>query len=521
MPKRDAYRWIHLGALALVAIGLPWSNFLMSLGQLVLAGNFIVQGLVRHDLWRRSGRAFRSPALLVFVSFYLLQVIGLLWTTDQGWGFDLCRILAPVVVFAVILAASDPLEEEVLRGLLLLCAASTIASTFTCLALRPTDPLRDDFRSLSNFISHIRLALLLCMSAFVLVAYFPRKPWPRALHATAVLWCVLFLDLLESLQGITILLLVGTGWSWCVTRRMTTRARWSVRGALAIAILSCAAVLVHWVRDFHRMEPLGALDEKSAGGEVYFHDLKRPGHENGHAVWVNVAYHELKRGWMRRSSVPFDGTDAKGHRLRYTLVRYMASLGLRKDSIGMRMLSDVDVLRIEQGIPSVMRGSRGPLRDRVEEILFELDDYQSTGNPSGYSMAMRLEFWKTGWAIARREWLHGVGTGDTQHAFDEEYERRRSLLQEHWRLRAHNEYLTLWISFGVFGLFGALFCWVWPAWKNGAFRRPLFVAWALTFAISCLTDDTIETQAGATFFAFFYCLFVFGVSKTKSDTGDY
>ena len=515
MRSRDTFRWIHLGALALVAVGLPWSNFLMSFGQLLLAGNFFAEGIVRRDLGARLKRAFSSPAVLIFLSFYVLHLLGLLWTEDLQWGLDLCRILAPVVVFAIILAASDPVDEEDLRAILLLGAASTIASTLACLVLRPGGVALSDFRSLSVFISHIRLALLLCMSVFVLVAYWPRTLVWRIVQGTAIIWAVFFLDQLESLQGLAILLIVTSWATWRLTRAWAQRARWLTRSTLCLTVLAAGGTIAWWVHDFHRVEVVDfdKLDVRSAGGERYYHDRQRPGHENGHAVWINVAYLELKRGWAARSDIPLDSADRKGHRLRYTLVRYMASMGLRKDSVGVQALSEEDVRRVENGVTSVTRGRRGAIRDRVEEILFELDDYASTGNPSGYSIAMRLEFWKTGWAIAQREWLHGIGTGDTQHAFDVEYEKRQSLLQPRWRLRAHNEYLTLWISFGAFGLLCALFSWAWPAWKNGALHRPLFVAWAITFAISCLTDDTIETQAGATFFAFFYCLFVFGTRR--------
>jgi O-antigen ligase len=122
---------------------------------------------------------------------------------------------------------------------------------------------------------------------------------------------------------------------------------------------------------------------------------------------------------------------------------------------------------------------------------------------------MRLEFLKAGWAIAGRHWLLGVGTGDTKEAFASQYERMSSALSKEWRHRAHNEYLTLWISFGVPGLLWSLFSWWWPAKRLGAWGHAHFIAWALIFGISCLTDDTIETQAGATFFGLYYALLVF------------
>jgi len=73
----------------------------------------------------------------------------------------------------------------------------------------------------------------------------------------------------------------------------------------------------------------------------------------------------------------------------------------------------------------------------------------------------------------------------------------------------------LWISFGVLGLCFALYTWWYPAWRLGACKRPLFLAWAIIFGISCLTDDTIETQVGATFFALYYTLLVFAAPTVK------
>ena len=71
------------------------------------------------------------------------------------------------------------------------------------------------------------------------------------------------------------------------------------------------------------------------------------------------------------------------------------------------------------------------------------------------------------------------------------------------------------MTFGVFGLVWCLFAWWWPAYTLGAWRDPLFIAWAVVFGISCLTDDTVETQAGATFFGLYYALLVFGRSVQR------
>ena len=507
----DRFRQVHVGALALVAIMLPWSEFLLSNAQFLLIGNWLVEGVVRKDLAGRFKRGFSHPGGLVFLSFFSLHAIGLLWTEDLDWGLDLCRILLPVLAFTPILVSTAPLSKREMQGILLIGAWSTLASTGGCLALEHEVIGHGGYRELSVFISHIRLALLLCLSIVVFVLTWGRTWWSRIAHGLAIGWCVFFLDRLGSLPAFVILaFLCGYGvWRWTAGR--SSAARWAIRSLLVLVPITAGAYVRWCVHEFFREDgtDLARLDERSAGGERYYHDLERPLRENGHYVWINVADGELQRAWERRSRRPYLHMDAKGQPLRHTLIRYLASKGLRKDSVGALSLTDEDLARIENGVPSVVVGRRDPLRARIDQVLYEWDHYRSKGDASGHSVAMRYEFLLTGWSIAKEHLLIGVGTGDTRPAFAAEYERRHTTLGGLWRRRAHNEYLTLLITFGIPGLLWSLFSWVCPAWRTGAFRRPLFVSWAIIFAISCLSEDTIETQMGATFFAFFYTLLVF------------
>ena len=507
----DRFRQVHVGALALAAIMLPWSEYLLSNAQFLLVGNWLVEGIVRKDLAGRFKRAFTHPAGLVFLSFFTLHAFGLLWTEDMAWGLDLCRILLPVLAFTPVLVSTPPLHARELRTVLLLGAWSTVASTLVCLALKHEVIGQGGYRELSYFISHIRLALLLCFSVAVFAMVRGRNLWIRVAQGLAIGWCVFFLDRLSSLPGLVMLALMATYgiWRWSATRAGSMR--WAVRSAVILMPLAAGAYAQWCVREFFREDDtdLSHLDERSAGGEQYYHDRAQPLRENGHYVWINVADGELQRAWRRRSERPYLHVDAKGQPLRHTLIRYMASMGLRKDSIGALSLTEEDVRRVESGVASVVVGRRDPIRARIDQLLYEWENYRAKGDASGHSVAMRYEFLRAGLAIAEENLLFGVGTGDTRPAFAAEYDRQQSTLDGIWRRRAHNEYLTLLISFGVIGLLWSLFSWIWPAVRMGAFRRPLFVCWAIIFAVSCLSEDTIETQMGATFFAFFYTLLVF------------
>ncbi|MBK7555778.1 MAG: O-antigen ligase family protein [Flavobacteriales bacterium] len=508
---RDAFRWAYLFGLSVIAIGMPWGEFLMSLGHFIVLIAWLWEGVARKSFGARSASAFRDPAVLVFLAFPTLHLVGLLWTSDLVWGLDLCRILLPAMVLPVIMASSAALSRIELRTILLLFACSVLLSSITCFLL--ADDLLD-YRALSHFISHIRLALMVCMAVFVVAYYWPVQLSMRVLHCIAIAWYVAFINLLGSIAGIFIVSSVAAWalWHWSSLRKGAARI---VLRSLLIAIPLLVVVLLgSSVRDALRVDAIERtpLPYRSAGGEAYKHDTTDMQLENGRYVWRNIAWAEVHRGWQRLSKQSLDTVHEHGHVLYGTLFRYMTSKGLTKDSVGLAALTPEDLDRVHSGVPSINSGLQYRIGERVHELVFELQRYDNTGDPSGYSLAMRLEFWKAAIRIAKDHWLAGVGTGDTQLAFNEEYERMHSKLAPRWHHRAHNQYLTWLVSFGVFGFAVCLCAWVYPARKRKAFTHVLFVAWAFAFIVSCLSEDTLETQAGITFAAFFYCLFVFGAT---------
>ncbi len=516
---RDVFRTVHVAALVLCAIALPWSKALLSMAQLLLVANWLVEGALRGDLKGRFGRAFTTAPQLVFLSFFALHLVGLLWTDDTAWGMGLVRILAPVLVFGVVLGSSPRLLADELRMILLLGAWSVAVSTVACLIAR--HGLTGDYRSLSVFISHIRLTLLLCLAVFVFLWDRGGPGWLRVAGYFAAAWSIFFIDRLGSIQGYFILAVIAVVffWRWVGSQGMVVRL--GMRSLIVVVPLALVAIGWVEVRQRYRL-PDGASiprHERTVGGEYYQHDFHNPQQENGHHVWVYVAMDELERGWARRSDRSFDDRDDKGHFVWSTLVRYMASKGLRKDSVGLMTLTDADIRAVERGVPNAHPDRWGGALARFDEVVFELQQYHAMGAADGHSVAMRLEYLKTGYTIAKAHWLYGVGTGDTEQEFQRAYERSGTRLSPQWRHRAHDQYLTWWISFGMVGLLWCLFAIVWPAHALGVWRRPLFIAWAIIFGISCLTDDTVETQVGATFFALYYTLFVFAAPRVNGPGG--
>ncbi|MFN3875014.1 MAG: hypothetical protein ACK4L7_03755, partial [Flavobacteriales bacterium] len=228
---RPPFRAIHVAALALCAALLPWSTALLSMAQMLLAANWIAAGAAQGDGRLRWRRAFIAPEPLVFISFLGIHAIGLAWTDDLGWGLSLCRILLPVLVFGAVLAGSDRLSERELRLVLLLGAWSVVASGLAGLLLAGE---QGDYRGLSRFISHIRLALLLAMAIAILFWYWPRAAWQRLAHAAGAGLAGYLIMRLGSIQGAAIVGLFASYAVWHSARAWRPAVRWALRAALLV-----------------------------------------------------------------------------------------------------------------------------------------------------------------------------------------------------------------------------------------------------------------------------------------------
>jgi hypothetical protein len=274
-----------------------------------------------------------------------------------------------------------------------------------------------------------------------------------------------------------------------------------------VLTVSVAFVAVSYHRYFS-VEPMnwGELEKTTPRGEPYDHHPNFPFIENGHYVMTYVAWGELYETWYDRSIMHPDSLDGRGHILKGTLIRYLASKELRKDADGVRALTTEDIRAIESGVTTCTENSEKGLQKRLNRILFEWSNYRAGGDPDGHSVMQRWEFWKTAASIIKHNVWLGVGTGDVKNAFQQAYTENNSPLDEKYRLRAHNQYLTMWVTYGIVGFI--LFCLIICSpiiRKNG--RDSFTVMIVILVTMSFLTEDTLESQAGVMFMAYFYMLF--------------
>jgi putative Ca2+/H+ antiporter (TMEM165/GDT1 family) len=82
-------------------------------------------------------------------------------------------------------------------------------------------------------------------------------------------------------------------------------------------------------------------------------------------------------------------------------------------------------------------------------------------------------------------------------------------LQQQYQHRAHNQWLTILLTFGILGMLLFMLVVFYPLFYKRKYLDYFYIVFFIAFALSLLTEDTLETQAGVTFYALFNCLFLF------------
>jgi hypothetical protein len=507
--------YIYFTGLLLLVAALPLSLFVISISQFVLAAAFLMEGDVRVKL----KKFLSNKTALLFTGIWLLHLIGLAWTENFDEGLKDLRIKLPLLLIPLFVAGSKPLTAKQFRWLLLIFVSAVFCASLISMAVLVGIIERDirDIRDIFIFnISHIRFALFVCLSIFILfrLAFQERKnvrPVFKILSVLLAVWLFLFLIIVESVTGILIFSTTGILLLLYYVFKSSNLALRIILG-VSILVLPLAAILVlqKFVADYYQTHPYPInTSDKTALGNEYGFNLEDPQYENGYPIWVYICDKELSDTWNQVSTIPYDSLDERKQPLRHTLIRFLASKGLRKDADGVKKLSQKEIRSIERGIANVNYQEISSLKARFMQIVWEFDQSIRGANPSGHSVTQRFEFWKAAVGISAKNFFIGVGTGDMPAAYHVQYDLMKSSLDENHRLRAHNQYLAILVAFGILGLIYFISAFFFPLLYFKRNVGYLFFVFFIIIALSMLTEDTMETQVGATFTALFYFVFLF------------
>lgn len=504
-----------------MVVGLPFSMLLMSLSQFFIGGNWIIEGDYTNK-WKR----FRSnKAAILLTSLFLIYLPTVIWSSNVDESLKMLRINLPLLIFPFVMGSSNPLPASWYYGLIRIFILAVFLAALTCSIVgvpQWIDGSLTDIRHISLFISHIRFALLIVFAIFlsgwiVLYKPFQIKQTERIVYLFAIAGLLVFMVVLQSLNGFAVMFLVGIGWLFVeVKQKLKPLYTKVIACALLAAFLLAAGFLLKTWNDYFTPARIFStkLAETTKAGNPYTHNLELI--ENGSYIHAFVCEAELRSEWPKFSKIPLDGFDLKGHPILQTLIRYLNSKDLTKDSVGIHSLSGEDFQHIEKGMANYKYAGLWGLRMRFYQLMYEYAFYQTgSKNASGHTLLMKLEFWKAGVNIAcNNPWL-GVGIGDVPDAFKSYYTKTNSWLSKDWRLTCHNQY----VYFAVAGGFIMLLAYLWiftrvlkMMWKRTILPFKLFIG---IISVAMLTEDMLTTQAGVSLVAFFFSFFVLGNFKIE------
>jgi len=466
----NIHQRLHFFVLALFIVGVVCSKFLMSMGLLLGVLNLILEANFS-AYWQR----LKDNKLILFIlGFYVLHLLGFLWTSNVDYGLDDLRKKTSLLLIPIIVGSHPilgPKRWQRLIGYFLLTLVITAVINLIAFHFFPEKLHLIDIRDMSLFGSHIRYGILIGIGlAFCLERIYTQRKHRNAYVLAAVFFLVytFYSQVLSGIISVAIVLMILLTFLLYIKR-------------------------LYWVLILSYVSVLGSVI-----GLFYY--LSFP---VNYPVPCSERYDEMETAWNKRSTLNYDSLDQRKQPVRSTLERYLSSKALCATASGVNQLSKEDIRFIERGYADVHE-TYGGIQARLLDIRYQI---HHASNPSGHSILERIEYWKNAWAIIENHWIIGVGTGDVDDAMQEMYDVRHSPLTAERRLRAHNSYLTYYLTFGILGFLFFVFFQLKFIVQQFKWQQSVGFIFGIIALVTFLFEDTLESQMGITLFAFFYAVF--------------
>ncbi|MCD4791945.1 MAG: O-antigen ligase family protein [Bacteroidales bacterium] len=517
---KEYYYIFYIATLCISVAVMPHSRGLLSSSQIGLTGLWLLEA----NFKQKFKTLKNNKSILIFSSIFLIHLIGLIYTDNLSYALKDLRIKLPLLLFPIIIGTSKKLGFKEIKLIISVFTISIFLKTLFGIAVLSgiTGKEISNVQEIAGKFSHIRYALILnivIFSNFYLLFFNPKneKVFIKIFHIVSIIWLSIFLFILHSVTGwvIFLILIIFTGIFIIFNTSNTSVKKYSIIFSISLSCL-IFFYLAYSVHKFNKTDKIDirTVDTHTLSGNPYLNNFDSQERENGHFVNIYLCEKELQETWNIVSSFKYKGKDKKDQHIKYTLIRYLSSKNYRKDKEGVQKLSEQDIKNIENGTANYIYEKKYTIYPKIYEILWQIEKYSAGGNPENHSVTQRLEFIKTGKEIIKQNFWFGVGTGDVKDEFNNQYKKTSSELSRDHRLRAHNQYITFFITFGILGFIWILFAYIYPGIKEKKFKDYLFLVVFIIMSFSMLNEDTLETQMGATTFAFFLSLFLYTNKKS-------
>ena len=522
ITRKSVHASVFFVALSLFSVSLPLSRYLLTVSEILLIANWLAEA----DIKAKFTRLRSDKPALAFISIYLLSVTGLLWSADLGYAFrnDLLHKL-PTLFLPLIFATTPVPDKGKIRIVLLLFISSVTVVSFIGFFGRifSSGPF---FREASPYIPGLYFGMMLIVAAFqlpLLVMQITANRWYFFASLALSAWLIFFLFYLRALSGIAsftavmiFLVAVFVRQAKSIFIRISVPALFLLLAGLAAWPLTAIYKQVHaeTKTDFSSLPAFTAL------GTPYLHDTVTVIRENGNPVYIFIADEELRDAWNERSDLDFDGRDLMGQELKYTLYRYMSSLGIRKDREGFSGLTEKDIREIEMGTTNYLNVRRPGIYIRAYEELMSLHIYNASSRTetSWGSLTKRIDLWRASLEAFKRHPVRGWGTGSILKAMDYGMGKTGSTLRG-LNMKPHSQYLYIMLTLGMAGLAAIAFLYGYFVVRKRAHQSFMFILFLIVFLVNFAGNNSLESQPGQDLFVFLSLFYGYFYPRLKKEPG--
>lgn len=493
--------WLFRWSIIALAFTLSCSKFALTVSQF-MAGGFLLFALMDKG-YRKE---FTKPKVIYFglAAVFIIHLLWFLPGGDWAYGFRDLKTKIPFLTIPLFFAWAPkgwfPRQRVLFYFVLAGFVASTVFSFLLFTHIIPWESIPweiNNFRDLSPLVSHIRLCTI-----GVLVFIWGSAIWKQKV-VFSLLLLIYVLAVFVMLQSLTGFFILGLG--LCL-KGLLNKENWIRYSTLAAGILIGAFLTLKWT-DYNKISPdyvHQVNSDTTALGNLYLPRSFSHQKQNNYPIWEFVNYPELKAAWLDRTGIDTEQKAGNGNRVLGILVRYLTSKGLRKDNEGVQTLSETDIKNIQLGYPFAGFDQMLSINKRLQSSFFEINVFRDGISPNGHSLMLRIKYMEAGYTIWKANPILGVGTCNTNKAFKEYYAGANTQLKEKYQRKAHNQWLTFLLNFGLIGFCLIMGCFLYTL-RNIRSYSFWSVLGLLTLFLTFFWEDTLETQIGVSSFLFFYC----------------
>jgi O-antigen ligase len=475
---------------------------------IILAANWLLEANFRQKI-----QQLKSNTLVwILISPFVLLLIGLLYTNDFNWAFNIIRVSLPLLILPIVLLTSKPLSEKEFHAALVSFLMGCFINITWCLVYSFILHQNDEFRDASRFMNHIRLGLFinLAIATCVYLALKSKSGFYKVGLFCLAFYFVSTLFILGLASGLINLFLILI----CALFYILYKQNKTIKVLVLILLVVSITTLSNYINTIKNKQlkvinkEYNQIYSTNKLGQQHIHFKHHGQKENGNYIYINIQIDGLKNAWNKRVPADTFSFERRDNLGRYNmLLRYLSSKSLTKDEAGIHALTNEDIDNILNNAPNYEYPNWNYLHKRIYEFVNEYDDFMNHRDVNGHSLAMRFYYWRATLKVIQNHLLLGVGTGDLQQELNKIYERDFPELKKEWYKHTHNQFLNFTATYGIIGLFILLVVLIYPILKLRPYFSPLYAVFYLLLVASFFTEDTLESQAGMGFYAIFNSLF--------------